>query len=342
MSFWEIKDDSPIDEEALDRVKTLVRQNDNYLLEAAETRNILMVGRTRSGKTTAVGVLKDTAYEPPMMTLFSETSMAKLDSFSLLVKDKNQKLNLNMIDTPGLFEIKESKEKARSEQQILSIIKDCMKMEIAKIHCVTIFASFETGVNSQDLEAARLLKQLFSGTTILFCITRAENKTDSWKRSILSEISTMDEYKDIVENVVWMGCFNSKSSNISTDEDALLVYKKVYNMRRSFLEKIMECSEPTQIYEIPLVQTQRTGLKELLMTYAESLLKLSGVDLSTNTGQLALAEAAEIQEQIRPEVSNINGFGLHEEVMALVRVAGDLRQILPAKEFSKVCGILDF
>jgi predicted GTPase len=74
-----------------------------------ETRNCLLCGRTRSGKTTTMGVLKDPCFSPKSQSNFSETQGPKFQSFSIKNKANTcvQKFTINIIDTPGLFEVKD-------------------------------------------------------------------------------------------------------------------------------------------------------------------------------------------------------------------------------------------
>lgn len=63
-------DDQTLEDEKVWRVQTEVRRNNQYTLQLAQVRNVLVVGRTRSGKSTVVGVLKDPVYEAEMLSLF--------------------------------------------------------------------------------------------------------------------------------------------------------------------------------------------------------------------------------------------------------------------------------
>ena len=69
----------------LNEVKLKILKKDEYVLEHTETRNVIMVGRTRSGKSTAVGVLKNPCFQPEQMSIFSKTRGASLQVTAIFV-----------------------------------------------------------------------------------------------------------------------------------------------------------------------------------------------------------------------------------------------------------------
>jgi len=185
-NFFNLDDDKEekIDEEKIKELFMSIRKKNKYPMEETQTRNVLIVGRTRSGKSTAVGVLKDPCYEPKGMSIFSDTVNPKFQSFSLDNKNKSIKYTINIIDTPGLKEVKKIGEDARSDQVILNTINYCLKNEIAKINTLLIFISFELGVAQEDLESFQIFIEKFYSKEIRIglCITRTENKSDEWKK----------------------------------------------------------------------------------------------------------------------------------------------------------------
>ena len=54
--------------------------DNDYKLVQADTRNIIFVGRSRSGKTTLIEVLKDRDYSPGLMKILRGTKNAKLET----------------------------------------------------------------------------------------------------------------------------------------------------------------------------------------------------------------------------------------------------------------------
>lgn len=55
------KQQEPLPENEVKKLFYTIRSNDKYPMEQTKTRNVLIVGKTRSGKTTATNVLKGMA-----------------------------------------------------------------------------------------------------------------------------------------------------------------------------------------------------------------------------------------------------------------------------------------
>ena len=179
-----------------------------------------MVGRSRSGKSTACGVFKvkkkkkkkkkfnffnrtiffltifffffffkkDPCYETKEMSIFSDTVHPDFSSFSLDRSDENNaiplKYTFNIIDTPGLKEVKPNGITPRDDEKILETIKYCLRNEITKINVLLIFVSFDIGMNTEDVVTIKTFFDKFDNGEIKICIviTRAEDKTKTLER----------------------------------------------------------------------------------------------------------------------------------------------------------------
>jgi hypothetical protein len=64
---------------------------------------------------------------------------------------------LNIIDTHGLFEHAPSAEEIQDNKTILDTIEKCIRREITKFRLVCFCASFESGINDQDIASLKLL-----------------------------------------------------------------------------------------------------------------------------------------------------------------------------------------
>jgi hypothetical protein len=82
-----------IPQHELDQLFAKIRKIDRYPMESTKTRNVLIVGRTRSGKSTAVGVLKDPCYIPKNMRYYCFYLAYLLKAFSLIPWMLNSKVS---------------------------------------------------------------------------------------------------------------------------------------------------------------------------------------------------------------------------------------------------------
>jgi GTP-binding protein EngB required for normal cell division len=204
----------------LQSIHDAVRRQDQFRLEEAEIRNVIMVGRSRSGKSTAINVLRDPCYTPEALSIFSDTFNPKFRTFALRAED-NKTYTLNLIDTPGLFEVTADAKDARDNKILLDTISTCLEFELTCIHAVIVFASFDNGLNPHDVTALKTFLELFAGpgVTVAFCITRADKHPQNWQAKIKDEISRHDKLSQLLGDDVttlFMGFHTTHSTHNTT------------------------------------------------------------------------------------------------------------------------------
>jgi len=270
----------PVEETEL--LQRKIRVQNQYSLEETKTRNVLIVGRTRSGKSTAVGVLKDPCYEPKEMSIFSGTVEPKFQSFALDDKTTSCKYTVNVIDTPGLKEVKQIGIEARSDQVIMNTINYCLKNEITKINTLLIFISFELGVTRDDLDSFQTFLEKFShdNITIGVCITRAEDKTPQWKKNIIDQLGQHQYFANILKKknikICFIGCVDQiKNHTISKIEDLQKLYVKVYKMREELLKTIFDSDPQVMLIDLPIAAGLKNDMEKIFIEQNE-ILKLFG------------------------------------------------------------------
>ena len=123
--------------------------------------NVLIVGRTRTGKSTVKGILIDPTNVPSEMNILSDTREATFESF--MIDDLG--IVLNIIDTPGVFEYCDREDLIRSNEVILQSIEKCINHEITKFHLVCFAFSMTAGIQADDIKALELFKS-FLGPTV--------------------------------------------------------------------------------------------------------------------------------------------------------------------------------
>jgi len=239
---------NPIPSDQIAALKADVRSNNKYSLEETKTRNVLIVGRTRSGKSTAVGILKDPCFEPKQMSIFSDTVEPKFQSFSLDNTLTQVKYTVNVIDTPGLKEVKQMGIEARSDATIIETINYCLKNEITKINVLLIFISFELGVTKDDVDAFRSFLEKFGHESIKIgiCITRSEDKDQQWQKNVEEQLNQHAYFNEVLKrpniSICFTGCVDpQKTALLSNVDDLKKIYIKVYNLRRKVLEIVFWC-----------------------------------------------------------------------------------------------------
>jgi GTPase SAR1 family protein len=83
------------------------------------------------GKTTLFEVLKDPNYHTPSTYSFFASGPKEPQYHPLLVRNQSGRAySINVIDTPGLSEVRTSLHERRSNDQIVRIIQDCVTSSV--------------------------------------------------------------------------------------------------------------------------------------------------------------------------------------------------------------------
>jgi len=259
-AFFSRKKKDVLSEQQMADVQMAIYRHNEYEFVETETRNCLLCGRTRSGKTTTMGVLKDPCFSPKSQSIFSETQDPKFQSFSINNRANTcvQKFTINIIDTPGLFEVKDknSIEEERTNEVLAQTIAKCLENEITHIHCIIMFLTFEAGINRDDIEAMKLFLDMFSGTdvTVALCVTHADKHSDSWRESIKEQLTKHHELSALIDRekmaILFMGCVDTLDKSYTDDSVLQDDYVSVYNMRKEMLEVIFSAQQKSMLNQM--------------------------------------------------------------------------------------------
>jgi len=302
------QDESSLSQEVVDTVRLQIYNNNEFKLIETDTRNVLLVGRTRSGKSTTMEVLKDPCYIPKSDTIFSETVDARFKSFSIQ-NETNQRtcdVTLNLIDTPGLFEVKDIESGGeRTNEVIAQTIAKCLDNEITNIHVIMLFVTFEAGINPNDIKAMEIFLDMFGGggVKICLCITHADNHDVKWQRTRKEELHKFEATKRLIETenmeILFMGCVGS-THNIHTEDELLKQYKKVYLMRRKMLQCIFDASARVQLSTLNVAKQKVDEVRAVLRDSIPVLQKLASCSDENNSEP----QKYSIEQKIRNEKLN--------------------------------------
>jgi GTP-binding protein EngB required for normal cell division len=314
---WDSDDpiDHKIGRDDIWRIQNDVRRYDQYQLQATEARNILVLGRTRVGKSTFVRMLKDFAHAPPTATLYAETQDATYKTFCInpqSVKGSlTTKYSINIVDTPGLFEVRRVSEgKGRDNRFIRQCINKCLENEIARVHCVLIFLTVQGGINVQDVESIETFLTDFGSKDIRTClvITHAEDFSQERMNKVVKELNEYPRacklLKEHQVEILFSGSVDPEKYTV--EQDLARAYKKVYKLREKILQTIFEApSEGAKLIDLPVVPRAQDEALKLARTCRDFLSgMLQGkLDTSLATVKLQLeahrANMAELSQSMR-------------------------------------------
>jgi GTPase Era involved in 16S rRNA processing len=156
-------------------------------MKKVKSNNIMIIGRTRSGKSTIKSLLLDPTEVPGELTLKSGTRDALIESFHIADIDAT----LNIIDTPGLFERGSDTNSIRNNEAILKTIEKCANLEITSFNMICFCAVITAGINGEDVQSIELFIK-FLGDEIsnnsCLIITHCEAKNGEQRKMIKKEL----------------------------------------------------------------------------------------------------------------------------------------------------------
>lgn len=248
--------------------------NGQFKMRTVEHVNILIIGRTRTGKSTIKSLLVDPTTIPDELTLKSGDKDPQFQAFYLQDRD----VVLNMIDSPGLFERSSNKIDIRDNQAILQTIKMCANMEITKFHAICFCVSLTSGINKEDIDAIEALMKYFGNETsrnACLIITHCESIDKTQREDLRQQLVTDTAFKNIASffklGILFSGSINRDDYNRGNES----VYEQFFTItdyRIQLIEMFLSVTDPLPISDtkISLIQYPND-----LRTYKETQMKNS-------------------------------------------------------------------
>jgi len=230
----------------------------------------MLIGRTRTGKSTIKRLLVDPTTVPNDLTLKSDTRDPVFESFHI----NDNKIILNVIDTPGLFEHSNTEVDMRDNETIMRTIEICANRELTKFHVICFCVAITTGINKEDIASLKLLAD-FLGKEIsrnsCLIVTRCESKNDDQRNNMRMELMEDIYFKEIA-HFFQLGIFFSGSLNPDDyeqgNESLYAQYFTVSDYRTKLIELFTSNIEPFPVKET-LISDVRHIQKELLIKDAQ-------------------------------------------------------------------------
>jgi hypothetical protein len=223
----------------------------------------MLIGRTRTGKSTIKMLLVDPTTVPNDLTLKSGTKDPLFESFFV---DDNHVV-LNIIDTPGLFEHGTREFDIRDNNTILNTIDVCANREITKFHVICFCVAINNGINQEDIASLNLLVD-FLGSEIsrnsCLIVTRCEMKDEPQRAALRAELLNDVHFKSIA-NFFQKGIFFSGSLNYDDykkGNDSLYdQFVTISEYRLQLIEMFTGEVEPFPISEMAISEIRRRQKK---------------------------------------------------------------------------------
>jgi len=252
-------------------------------------RNIIFVGKTRSGKSTALDILKTPFTFVKLASIFSDTIDARINHFTVEVDVEDGKLNFNIsiIDTPGLFEVS-SRGTSRDNDALEEIVLKCMNSEITKINAIFFVFSYSGSINPQDIDALESFLKLFEGAQkhVHLLITKCEGFTKEEKEKIKTELQQYPRMKDLF-GVISKSVFFSGAVELRTYDSGFIDAFKTHltntiEMRDNLFGEIFNMSDSFDLHTLKMVDRVRERADKLFVEIKEKFAKKDSVEIQAD------------------------------------------------------------
>ncbi|CAF4412195.1 unnamed protein product [Rotaria sp. Silwood2] len=223
-----------------------LRQDVHYHAQNKERiyRNILLVGLSKSGKSTLGHILEDPRYIPKELTL-SSISDTEIQCTWNIFAEPNL-ISLNIIEIPGYM--------INENSSLSDINRTCIELGITELHLVCFCTSLITGIDGYAIKLFTRFIQHFGEEQIrdnlCFIITQCEMKNEEQRQSLRDEFLYDTECatltKNQVDRIYFSGALNPDDYK-SANDVLFYQFETVNNYRKKLLQLIQSDIKPIHL-----------------------------------------------------------------------------------------------
>jgi GTP-binding protein EngB required for normal cell division len=226
-----------------------------YRFIHCKERNIVLIGRSRTGKSTVAKVMGDIFHFSVEKTLYSETK--QIDFHKITTNARNDgRYFFNIIDVPGFFDMSTDTKTSLTNEQIRNFINDCIRKNVCDIHMFAFVFSLNAGINEQDIKAMIYTKENFrdlaSNMTLIItnCERYSEQERETLRENFFAHPTVMKYHlkEFFKQGVYFMGCLRHESRDQANTQSIQDEYKYVLEMRTRWIQKCIQSDNPFNIH----------------------------------------------------------------------------------------------
>ncbi|CAF1189425.1 unnamed protein product [Adineta ricciae] len=302
-----LRDRSKPEDAASKRAKIMAQIQGDYLCHGkhrvtrANHKNVMLIGRTRTGKSCIKMLLTDPTKVPDELTLKSGTREPLFESFHA----HDNKMVLNIIDTPGLFERGTSEIDIRDNETIMRTIQFCINMEITKFHVICFCIAITNGINAEDIKSLELLIEFLgpelannSCLIITHCESKAVDQLETYKQELLQ-----DHFFRSIASYFKLGIFFSGSLNRDDYNNGNESLIDQYVTISAYRERLIELFTCLSVEPFPICQML---MNQISSTHDELIKKqLDTAKEKNEEQQQIISQLLDVQDSNRTEIRDL-------------------------------------
>jgi len=228
---------------------TEVDENKAYRTYDVVQKNVLLLGKSGTGKSTLFQVLRDPQYRGNAAgSLFAKTIHAEYHPLVVFDPISDKYYSINLIDTPGLFEQRANTAEVRDNTEIFSVIRQCIKQSVTRMSAILLVLKMNDKFSPENME---VLKQVssFLGVELLehtiMVFTNGED-CDIWDMgSLVLDFFSGDELKKFPFTSIGFSGAVDQSRVKYGKEYVTQSSATVRKLRQSLIQKIIKFEDIT-------------------------------------------------------------------------------------------------
>ncbi|CAF3615678.1 unnamed protein product [Rotaria sp. Silwood1] len=249
----------------MDEVKQWSDENNKYLISHTITHNLLLMGKTRTGKTTIAKVLEKPYYVPPDPNIHSETQQVTIHPVAITSIHNNIIYCFNIIDTPGMFDKVRKQNKPLRNERVKRAINKCMEEDVTNIHLFAFVISLQTNVDMEDIDSMIFVRENYTFLHEYICLIVTHCEETNWQQReekinefFQSEQVAKHHLKDFFgKKIFFMGSLRPELTTHPNKQSVRQQIKNVHEMRDIFIDYIihLDTNHTFNIHHVPMYNT---------------------------------------------------------------------------------------
>ena len=220
------------------------QQYDNLQAEQRVHRNVLLIGPSKSGKTTLRHMLLNPKYVPEELSLRS--SSETISNYEKNVCPLSSRVTLNIVELPASM--------ISSTSDLSEINVECARLLAQDFHLIAFCVSFAAGIDGTAVNSFTRLINHFGEETIsrhlCLIVTRCESKNEVQRQALRDELIRDVTFAGITRyfgrGIYFSGALNRDDWNRASDA-LYYQFETIYDYRKKLLNLIKSHIEPFHI-----------------------------------------------------------------------------------------------